>query len=477
MQQLSLVETVGPYLRGCYQLPKFEGKIVFHIVPLSGGIDSFAVGLIMISLFPDLPITFVHCDTGIEANGTEQSLLAFEKLTGRKVYTLKPKLDMLSMIANAGNFLPSQRQRSCTQMLKTLPIKRFYDALKAKHGEDAIVVQYVGIRADEPTRQGIDWKENHIASAYPLQALGLTKPDVNKIVNATIGIPKFYAEKSRSGCQICIFSRRSEIIDSWKTATSTLLRAAMMEELPDSVLRIYKSMPKPVSLTVGIARNWLCLYRPSRLCNVAMSYEEIRGKNKLEDSITDLFGASDAERLYVAVEYQYEDNAFGLCSEPFVYFEKIITYSTSLSGLKKALKHFWLHRLYTKEMYQQTEDELRSERQLQIIEIEIDDFSNEIPPKPDGVYTWQNDKKPLFAIRKTMAVIEHVLLSEGLHQATKSTNSNERKMAELALLRLKKEKSYGRILSSFEYKPLSMVDLVEDFEIVDAPVPCVACSR
>lgn len=386
---------------------------------------------------------------------------------------------MLEMVSRSGNFLPSQRQRSCTQMLKTLPIKRFYDQLKALHGDDSLFIQFVGLRFDEPQRTGIEWTENHIVSAYPLQALRITKADVNTICQRIQGIPLYYQEKSRSGCQICIFSRRSEVIDSWRVAPELMNRAAKMEQIPENVVSIYNHLPQPVSQLTGIGRNWMNYYRPSRLNNPDVPYEVERGRNKLVSGMDDLFGASQAKRLYVAVEYQFESNLFGMMREPFVFFEKIITYSTSLAGLKKALKFFWLHRIHTKEMHLLDEDGLRDERQIQILEIEVDDFDNEIPPKPEGtgVYTWQNDGKPLYAIRKTMAVIERILLHEGFYQGLKSTDVQTRKRATQALEKLSREKEYGRILSSLRYDQPAYSELVDDIDIADAPVPCAACSR
>ncbi|MCG9575436.1 phosphoadenosine phosphosulfate reductase family protein [Vibrio tubiashii] len=467
---------IAPHLKGCYQLPTFEGKRVFYIVPLSGGLDSFATAYCLLYLFPDAPFTFLHCDTGVEAFGTTQALDKFEKLTGKKIIKIKGKYDLLEMIEQGGNYLPSQRQRSCTQNLKTLPSKRFFNALKERY-EDAMFCQFVGLRADEPLRKGIDWTESHIASAYPLQSLGIVKSEVNLIVEKIQGIPQYYRDKSRSGCTVCPFSRRSEVIAAWRTATETLERASAMEELPEEIKSTYKDMPATVSQLTNVARNWLSFYRPSRLSSPDMPFEVSRGKNKLSSEIDDLFGASLAKRLYVAVEYHYYPNEFGFMSEPMVFFEQAITYSTSMAGIKKALKHFWIHRLHTKEMNNLSEEEIDVERQIQIIEVEVDNFDQLVPPKPDRVYTWQNDQKPLLAIRKTMAICERILLTEGLRQSLKSPVPRERAMATEALKKLSVEPEYGRILSSTPYEKLPLSELVDDIDIVDAPIPCASCAR
>lgn len=483
--QENLVNSVSKRICGSYELPTFPGRKVFYVVPMSGGLDSFCVAYTLLALYGDsVPFSFVHCDTGVEADGTEDALDLFEKNTGKKIIKIAHKDDMLTMIEKSGNFLPSQRQRSCTQMMKTLPIKRFFEQLKLIHGDEALFCQFVGIRADEPKRKGIEWTEDYIVSDYPLQKLGLVKSDINQIVKDVAEIPSFYNQKSRSGCTLCIFSRRSEVIDAWKTSPDILDRAAKMEGLNTTVLELYNALPTTVSKLTGYARNWLSYYRPSDLINSAyMGFEAKRGKNKVRDDVLDLFGASDSKKLYVAVEYEYENRselmmAVGMSPEPMIYFERVITYSTSLGGLKTALKHFWLHRLMTKEMHGQDEEGISRQRQIQIIEMEVNDFENEIPPKPDdGAYTWQNDQKPLYAIRKTVAVIERILLTEGIRQLARSNDSYTRRQYADALSKIELEKDYGRILSSMRYEKPNFQDLTNDADIADAPVACMSCAR
>ena len=478
MNNLELIKkSVSNYVAGKFELPKIEGKKNFYIIPLSGGLDSFATAYTLLALYPATPFCFVHCDTGIEAEGTEEAFERFEAVTGRSILKIKPKYGLLEGVEKHGNFLPSQRHRSCTQTLKTLPIKKFFNALKEKFGDDSVFIQFVGLRADEPQREGIEWAEEHIASSYPLQSLGIRKEDVNLIVERIQGIPRYYQDKSRSGCKICIFSRRSEIIAAWNNSPVDLERAANTEEIPVSTLNIYNAMPTPVSKILNVGRNWVNYYRPSELGYKAAGFESSRGKNKLVNGIDDMFGASDSKRLYVAIEYFYEANTYGFLAQPMVFFEKLISYSTSMAGIKKALKHFWLHRLHTKEMYDQSEERLAGERQVYIFEVEVDDFENEIPPAPQGVFTWQNDRTPLFAIRKAVAVLERILLTEGEKQNVHHYDPTISKQAVNSVEKLKSEKEYGRILSVTKYQKPPMSELVDDFDITDAPVACMACSR
>ena len=89
------------------------------------------------------------------------------------------------------------------------------------------------------------------------------------------------------------------------------------------------------------------------------------------------------------------------------------------------------------------EEMLGRYRKIAIIEMEVDNFDDEIPPAPQGIYTWQNDRKPLFAIRKTKAVIEHILLKEGLQQQILSDDREAQASAREALDSVTQD--YGRI--------------------------------
>lgn len=476
----NLNQLIASSTKGCFQLPTAEGKKVFYVVPLSGGIDSFATGYVLNAMFPHINFIYVNADTGVEVDGTEQALERFEQITGKSIYRIKPKRDLFTMIEGQGNFLPSQRQRSCTQAMKTTPISQFFKAMRARFGEDIVVFQFVGIRADEPYRTGIEWKEPWLASVHPLANLGLVKRDVNLIVEMAQGIPSYYSYKSRSGCAVCIFSRRQEILAAWQRNPKTLARAANMENVPAAVMKIYNALPRRVSELLKVGRNYINYYRPSWLNNPKSACEAPRKKTKAKNSspmTMDMF-SNESKSLFVAVEYHYEDNRFGMLSGPMVYFEDIINYSTTMAGLKNSLKFFWIHRLHTKEMHGlDTEDELRGERRIAIFQIEVDYFDQEIPPKPESVYTWQNDKTPLYAIRKTLQVIEHILLCAGINQGRNSKDRHWATRATEHEKTLRCQRQYGRILHVSEYIPQRESDLIEDADVVDEPAPCLACSR
>ena len=101
-----------------------------------------------------------------------------------------------------GNYLPSAQMRWCTRMLKLRPFEQFIGGDRA--------VSYVGIRADEHRSGYISHKSN-ITTVFPFKEDGITKADVIRILEQSgIGLPAYYAWRTRSGCYFCFFQRKME---------------------------------------------------------------------------------------------------------------------------------------------------------------------------------------------------------------------------------------------------------------------------
>jgi len=472
-----LLKSINSLLKGHFELPyasetlyrevegeKKEVKVI-HMVPISSGIDSTATALTLRALYPDQEFIYFFSNTKFEVKGTSEAIAKLKSLLGAPIYDVSAPLGLIEQIDSHGGFLPSQRQRSCTSYQKIIPMERFMSSFKAKYRDAGVpihIVQYVGIRADETSRKGAKLDGDN-ETVYPLVHLGLDKVGVNKLVERTIGIPTYYFDKSRSGCVVCIFSRRMEIIAAWSREPKAVASAADREGIPTDINSIYQDLPVPVSNEIGESRNHITFVRPQWLGYQEKGYQaSVRGKNASKHTM-DLF-SRDATHLFVAVEYEYTDGFPGLCM-PQVYFERVVTYSSTLSGLKKALKFFWLHRCQTKELHHlDTERELRNEKQIAIIQMEIEGFGSLVPPPPAGAFTWQSDKKPLRAILKTTAIIEHILLCEGLRQAQDPRIDNV-------------SREYGQVLHFEKYEPDGLEDLQEDMDIEDAPTVCNVCSR
>lgn len=441
------------------------GKKQFILCPISSGIDSTAVAVIMTILYPSLPIVFIHTDTGIEIDGTAEAIDRIERFTGTKVFRLVPQKDLLEVIEAQGNYLPSARQRFCTQVAKIRPYKNFIKALETKY-PDAVFVSLVGIRADEPSRSGVVWTEGNITSVFPLRQLGLNKSAVNAIVSETVGIPHYYAARTRSGCFTCFFQRRTEIIELIKRSAAEMQRAAKSECLPAEYAAVVNKLPQSVCSQVGVSRNWLKMAVPTELGASKMDWANERGVVRAKGLQDDLF-SSGSKTLFCAVEHHMvPGGGSDIC------YQRFIVYSTSMGGLKTALKQHYFHRLNTKELFQvDSEQELEQRFKIGIYVIEINDGENELPAAPEGVYTWQSDRQPIALIKKTAFMLEQVLLEEGVKQDAKAGDP----FAKNLVARL--GSGLGRVLHGSLYMPPSMEDLQDDADITDGPIVCNACSR
>ena len=463
-----LFHQVSKYVTGQLSLPEPKaGTKQFFLVPVSSGIDSTAVAIVLKVLYPHLPLTFVFTDTGNEIAGTEAALDRLESVLAIRIIRIRPKISLLDKVEAQGNYLPSPRQRYCTQIGKITPFKQFMAALKQMHGENTQFVSFVGVRADEPEREGVQWADDTAVTIFPLQQLGFDKAAVNKLVQEVTGIPIYYANKSRSGCALCINSRRSEVISMIETDTSTFEQAVRTETMPEQYGNVLSFLPRSVCLMTGAARNWLQLAKPEEMGGAGMAWTGERGKTGARKSMT-LFGA-ESQIYYVAVEHHK-------AASGDIHYQKFITFSGSLGGVVTALKHHTMHRYQTKELWgYQSEAELAGEQFIAIYEVEIDDATVHVPEKPQGVYSWQSDGKTLLEIRKVKFLIEQILLTEGIRQDCKANDPSLRQEAKTMLSKIDTE--YGRILNARMYDRPALSCLIDDMDITDAPAMCNACSR
>lgn len=153
-------------------------------------------------------IEYFFTDTGKELPEVYEFLRIMEGFLGIKISMLPKDLENDStetfdhfLIAEHGGLLPSRRQRWCTYKMKLLPMERFVNGDKA--------VNYVGIRADEDNRARLSSKPN-ITAVYPFVIDKMVRDDIFKLLKNTVGIPKYYEWRSRSGCYFCFFQRKKE---------------------------------------------------------------------------------------------------------------------------------------------------------------------------------------------------------------------------------------------------------------------------
>lgn len=136
------------------------------------------------------------------------------------VPVMRESLDALITRQNA---LPNWRQRWCTRMLKIEPFRDFLAAQRQKYEK---VITYVGLRADEPEREGGDYsKIGGIEERFPLREWGWGLNDVlSYLVGRDVSIPE------RTDCAKCFFQTLGEWWVLWREHPAIYAEAIGFED-------------------------------------------------------------------------------------------------------------------------------------------------------------------------------------------------------------------------------------------------------
>jgi 3'-phosphoadenosine 5'-phosphosulfate sulfotransferase (PAPS reductase)/FAD synthetase len=178
-------------------------KPVRHLLGISGGKDSAALAIYMRDKVPEMEYFFA--DTGAELPETLEFVDLMEDYLGKKIIRINAGRDFDYYLKLHTNYLPSAQQRWCTINLKLKPFEQFA-------GDDD-VISYVGIRADEPQREGYLSSKPNIKTCFPFKEDGLVRDDIINILNESgLGLPKYYEWRSRSGCYFCFYQKKIEWI-------------------------------------------------------------------------------------------------------------------------------------------------------------------------------------------------------------------------------------------------------------------------
>jgi 3'-phosphoadenosine 5'-phosphosulfate sulfotransferase (PAPS reductase)/FAD synthetase len=165
---------------------------------------------------------YVFCDTEKELPETYAYLDNLEVFLGRRIKKIKPEVSFDDLLKIKGNFLPSPQVRWCTEYLKLKPFEREIG--------DAPVVMYIGIRADEPDRQGYVSTKPNIKARFPFVEDGLVLADIIRILEESgLGLPDYYKWRSRSGCYFCFYQQRREWVGLWENHPEKFREAAAYE--------------------------------------------------------------------------------------------------------------------------------------------------------------------------------------------------------------------------------------------------------
>ena len=180
-----------------------DQKKVRHLLGLSGGKDSAALAIYLKDKVSEMEYYFT--DTGAELPETLEFIDLMEDYLGKEIIRLNGGRQFDYYLKLHNNYLPSAQQRWCTINLKLKPFEDFV-------GDDE-VISYVGIRADEPQREGYISTKANIKAVFPFKEDGLVKDDIIKLLeDSGLGLPKYYDWRSRSGCHFCFYQRKIEWI-------------------------------------------------------------------------------------------------------------------------------------------------------------------------------------------------------------------------------------------------------------------------
>lgn len=176
-----------------------------HIICLSGGKDSTAMALRLKELNPGKPYIYVCTPTGDELPEMDEHWNKLQIILGQPLIRLHhPDYKTIYELIEDFQMLPNFRSRWCTRIMKIEAIEHFYNLIKP-------AVVYVGLRADEQTRQGNKLLDPHIEQRFPMQEWGWTIYDVLAYLEFNkIEIPR------RTDCAMCFYQRLDEWYSLWE---------------------------------------------------------------------------------------------------------------------------------------------------------------------------------------------------------------------------------------------------------------------
>ncbi len=205
-------------------------KPVRHVLGLSGGKDSAALAIYLKDKGTVPEMEYFFCDTGAELPEVYDFIDRMEDYLGKEVIRLNSGRDFSHYLKLKGSYLPSPRQRWCTEALKIRPFEQFI-------GSDS-AVSYIGIRADED-REGYISSKPNIKPLFPFIQDGISRDDVFRILGESVGIPKYYEWRKRSGCFFCFFQKRSEWLGLKRKHPDLFEKAKLYESAKDGYTWIH----------------------------------------------------------------------------------------------------------------------------------------------------------------------------------------------------------------------------------------------
>lgn len=372
-----------------YALPGNPGDV--YIIPVSGGADSTVLAIILRELFPETQFKLIFTDTGAEPRDLYESMDRLEAYLGLPIERIDDGDTLWSMIDKWNGFLPSPKDRSCTPFLKLKPFKRWIAQFEGK-----VIHSMVAIRGDESARTAFTMEgvETHM----PFIDLRLNRRDIFQKLRETVGIPRFYFWKTRSGCLPCPFMRRQEVIGTLQMDPRGFEQGEAYEKLSPEDMARHNTAPSLTS-EIGISQNWLGYPRPRAVVDLGRV-----GIKK--ETIFETVG------IWIAAEFFFD---VPLGGQPFDWSRRLISFSTSLSGIKRQINTRYDHLLSTAEVHDMDEWDVRNRVDFAIYFLECE--SSIFDPDGPGPqsFTWHQGESYRM-VRHIMSWAERMLTSAELHR-------------------------------------------------------------
>lgn len=197
-----------------------------HVVGLSGGKDSTALAIRLAEVEPR-DYEYIITPTRNESAEMVAHWLCLEQLLGKRLIVVtSPELTLVSIIESEGA-IPNWRMRFCTRMLKIEPTIKW---IARNQTEENPIRLYVGLRADEETREGIISED--VDCDFPFRRWGWGLRQVLEYLeHRHIRIP------TRTDCEWCFFQRLYEWYLLWLNNPDSYWAASAIEERRGATFR------------------------------------------------------------------------------------------------------------------------------------------------------------------------------------------------------------------------------------------------
>ena len=194
-----------------------------EVVALSGGKDSTAMALRLAEVEPDAERVYFCTPTGDELPDMQAHWAKLESLLGQPLVRVTEHT--LDGLIEKWDALPNGRMRWCTRMLKIRPCLDYLATLKGREH-----VLCVGLRADEPTREGI--YSDDVVNRFPLREWGWGLAEVKGYLRERgVTVPP------RTDCARCYAQRLGEWWALWREHPEIWAHAEAQEKATGHTFR------------------------------------------------------------------------------------------------------------------------------------------------------------------------------------------------------------------------------------------------